>query len=188
MFVFSILPFFLFSFLHMTQSRFPQVRCVASTHVGDLVSASRDCSARVWSGSDGKVNQSSSIQLIGHEKFCISCCAIPPCARFPAGAVASCSQDSSIIIWDNGEPAFTLLGHNEQVPYFLFIKLINKKALMPAIPGQQHLCCSVGRGSRVDQLRQRPLHQGTFVFSARNFVSCILCYSLRYGIYLLERC
>ncbi len=108
----------LFAFFPSSTTIVFQVRCVASTHVGDLVSASRDCSARVWSSADGKVNQSDCMQLIGHEKFCISCCTIPPCARFPAGAVASCSQDSSIIIWDSGEPAFTLLGHNEQVSHF----------------------------------------------------------------------
>jgi WD40 repeat protein len=100
---------------------FLQVRCVASTHIGDLVSASRDCSVRVWPSSNGRVNQSDCMQFIGHEKFCISCCAIPPCARFPAGAVASCSQDSSIIIWDNGEAALTLLGHNEQVSRILLL-------------------------------------------------------------------
>ena len=76
----------------------------------------RDCTARLWTGSEGKVDQSGCLELIGHEKFCVSCCAIPPCARFPAGAVASGSMDSSIVIWDNAEPAITLLGHTEQVP------------------------------------------------------------------------
>jgi WD40 repeat protein len=92
-----------------------QVRCVAATHTGALVSSSRDCNARLWFSVDGKLSQSDSLQLIGHEKSCASCCAIPPCTRFPAGAVATASHDSSIIIWDNCEPALTLLGHTQQV-------------------------------------------------------------------------
>ena len=111
----SWLPCLVFSY-NIRADLLPQVRCVASTHSGGLVSASRDCSARLWTGSEGKVDQSGCLELIGHEKFCVSCCAIPPCARFPAGAVASGSMDSSIVIWDNAEPAITLLGHTEQVP------------------------------------------------------------------------
>jgi WD40 repeat protein len=92
-----------------------QVRSVASTHTGSLVSASRDHSVRLWPSSEDKITESGCASLFGHEKFVNSCCAIPPCTRFPAGAVASGSQDRSVIIWDNNEPAFILQGHTEQV-------------------------------------------------------------------------
>lgn len=93
---------------------------MASTHSGSLVSASRDHSVRLWSSCDDKLTESGCSSLFGHEKFVNTCCAIPPCTRFPAGAVASGSQDRSVIIWDNNEPALTLIGHTEQVRRSIF--------------------------------------------------------------------
>ncbi len=110
-----------------------QVRCVASTHTGGLVSSSRDCTARLWSSSSDKLTEIGNLQLIGHENFCNACCAIPPCARFPAGAVATASHDTSIIIWDNCEPAITLLGHTAQVLWLLLPIDFKFTKLIPAI-------------------------------------------------------
>jgi WD40 repeat protein len=110
-----------------------QVRCVASTHSGGLVSSSRDCSARLWSSSSDKLTEIGNLQLIGHQNFCNACCAIPPCAKYPAGAVATASLDTSIIIWDNCEPTNTLLGHTAQV-LWLFLPIDFKFTnLIPAI-------------------------------------------------------
>jgi WD40 repeat protein len=111
----------------------PQVRCVACTHSGGLVSSSRDCSARLWSSSSDKLTEIGNLQLIGHQNFCNACCAIPPCAKFPAGAVATASHDTSIIIWDNFEPTITLLGHTAQVLWLSLPIDFKFTNLIPAI-------------------------------------------------------
>ena len=61
------------------------------------------------------------------------------------------------------------MGHTEQVPHVLVAPTPGYSPAHAQRAGEQHLYCRFGRRPRVDQLRQRPINQGIFVFPAHAF-------------------
>ena len=89
------------------------VRAVAATYDGALLTGSRDSAVRIWrkSSGDGEEIKYDSTVLLGHTHYVIAV------AASPSGAAASGSNDKHVIEWDvaGGVPARVLEGHTNTV-------------------------------------------------------------------------
>ena len=85
---------------------------------GDIATASRDSSVKIWKEGDGDGIFYDTTTMQGHTNFVNALVEIPPTDTFPQGAIASGSTDSLIMVWDLKDltsPYYTLIGHSNTI-------------------------------------------------------------------------
>ncbi|XP_071552858.1 phospholipase A-2-activating protein isoform X1 [Panulirus ornatus] len=93
------------------------VRAVATTGQGLILTASRDTTAKLWApAADGVAYEEKQI-YVGHSSYVTSVCMIPGDSEHPEGLVATGSRDTTILIYslNGGQPLHTLTGHSDTV-------------------------------------------------------------------------
>ena len=109
------------------------VRAIAHTSDGSIVSTSRDVTCRVWRRTDTSVCEYEERQTLqGHSRYIIAVCALPKefakvCGTFAnSDMIATGSNDNLINLYalDTGEtllnPIFTFKGHTNTVCYLSY--------------------------------------------------------------------
>ncbi|XP_066992739.1 phospholipase A-2-activating protein [Anabrus simplex] len=93
------------------------VRCIAVTQEGYIVSGSRDRSAKIWKPNGINTGYSEIQSLLGHKNFVSCVCVLPPDSRYPSGLIVTGSNDNSIRIFslDSPQPLCVLSGHTNAV-------------------------------------------------------------------------
>lgn len=94
------------------------VRGIAICGGSGIATSSRDRTVRFWSPDPERRHRYvPSKTLAGHSSFVGPVAWVPPCERFPEGAVASGGMDTLVLLWDlrSGEVAETMRGHRLQV-------------------------------------------------------------------------
>ncbi|XP_039294498.1 phospholipase A-2-activating protein [Nilaparvata lugens] len=93
------------------------VRALAVTSDGRIISASRDKTAKVWKPNLHNAGFCEEQTLKGHSKFVSSVCVLPASEILPGGLILTGSNDNTICAYRNGdtEPAFRLTGHTNAV-------------------------------------------------------------------------
>ncbi|RZF37593.1 hypothetical protein LSTR_LSTR003158 [Laodelphax striatellus] len=93
------------------------VRALAVTSDGRIVSASRDKTAKVWKPNLHNAGFCEDQTLKGHSKFVSSVCVLPASEILPGGLILTGSNDNTICAYRTGdtEPAFVLTGHTNAV-------------------------------------------------------------------------
>lgn len=88
------------------------VRSVAASPAGDVVTASRDASIRVWRRETDGARYEQTRTLVGHSHYVGAVTTMGP-----DGQVVSGSNDKHVIVWDGegGSPSHILEGHSEVV-------------------------------------------------------------------------
>ncbi|XP_077290521.1 phospholipase A2 activator protein [Arctopsyche grandis] len=92
------------------------VRGVAATLDGCIVSASRDNTAKLWHPT-GVRDFSNVVTYKGHNNFVSSVCVLPPCESHPEGLILTASNDKTILGYniDDPIPVLVLKGHENTV-------------------------------------------------------------------------
>lgn len=93
------------------------VRAVATTAEGHVLTASRDITARLWSPLPDSVGYEEKQVYSGHSGYVTSICAIPGDSANPGGLVVTGSRDTTILVFpiSGGKPLHTLTGHSDSV-------------------------------------------------------------------------
>ncbi|CAH0395801.1 unnamed protein product [Bemisia tabaci] len=93
------------------------VRALAATHNGCIVSASRDKTAKIWKPNELNAVYSDVQTLHGHRNFVSSICALPPSDGFPDGLIVTGSNDKIINVYtpECSDPILKLEGHTNTV-------------------------------------------------------------------------
>lgn len=93
------------------------VRAVATSQEGLVVTASRDATARLWApAATGNLYEAEQVYS-GHTSYVTSACLLPGDASHPEGYVATGSRDTNILIFPlrSQEAVHTLSGHSDTV-------------------------------------------------------------------------
>ncbi|XP_051162617.1 phospholipase A-2-activating protein [Leptopilina boulardi] len=93
------------------------VRSLTVTKDGNILSASRDKTARIWKPSgDGKTYVEAAV-LKGHNNFVSSVCILESTEKYTSGVIITGSNDSNICLYTPGEnePFFTFKAHQNTV-------------------------------------------------------------------------
>ncbi|KAK7082303.1 hypothetical protein SK128_004896 [Halocaridina rubra] len=93
------------------------VRAVATTNDGRVLTASRDAAAKLWSPLSDRVAYEEKQTYTGHSGYVTSICAIPGNSENPDGFVVTGSRDTTILVFPlgGGSPVHTLTGHSDTV-------------------------------------------------------------------------
>lgn len=93
------------------------VRAVAGTPEGHILTASRDNTARLWAPMENGINYEQKQVYTGHSGYVTSVCVVPGNANHPEGLVVTGSRDSTILAYSvsGGQPVYTLAGHSDTV-------------------------------------------------------------------------
>ncbi|KAK8736396.1 hypothetical protein OTU49_004977 [Cherax quadricarinatus] len=93
------------------------VRAVATTQEGLIVTASRDNTAKLWAPVDNGTEYAEKQVYSGHSSYVTSVCIVPGNCDHPEGLVATGSRDTTILIFslNGGQPLHTLTGHSDTV-------------------------------------------------------------------------
>lgn len=93
------------------------VRSLTVTKEGNIVSASRDKTARLWKPSgDGKTYTEAAV-LKGHNNFVSSVCVLETTEKYASGVIITGSNDSNLCFYTPGEnePFFTFKAHQNTI-------------------------------------------------------------------------
>ncbi|PSN46406.1 Phospholipase A-2-activating protein [Blattella germanica] len=90
------------------------VRSIAVTQDGYIVSGSRDKCAKVWKPNGVNAGFSEAQTFVGHSNFVSSVCVLPPHDGHPSGLIVTGSNDNIIRAFalDSPTPLLVLKGHN----------------------------------------------------------------------------
>ncbi|XP_075234565.1 phospholipase A2 activator protein isoform X2 [Lycorma delicatula] len=93
------------------------VRALAVTADGNIVSTSRDKTAKIWKPNGFNSGFTEVQTLKGHSNFVSSVCVLPTTEAYPGGIIITGSNDSNICAFsqDNPLPLFTFKGHTSTV-------------------------------------------------------------------------
>ncbi|KAL7641525.1 UNVERIFIED_CONTAM: hypothetical protein RMT77_007396 [Armadillidium vulgare] len=94
------------------------VRAIAVASNGDIVTASRDETAKLWQESpSNRIIYEEKITYKGHTGYVTSVCLIPSTEESPEGFTVTGSKDSTILVFirTSSQPTHTLTGHTDTV-------------------------------------------------------------------------
>lgn len=93
------------------------VRSVAVTREGYIVTGSRDKSAKVWKHNGMNTGYCEAQTLTGHSNFVVCVCVLPPYDGQPLGLILTGSNDHCICAFapDSSKPLYVLKGHTNAV-------------------------------------------------------------------------
>jgi len=93
------------------------VRSVAVTHEGGIVSGSRDKCAKIWKPNGVNTGYCEAQTLFGHSNFVVCVCVLPPYDGQPLGLILTGSNDRCICAFtpNSSKPLFVLKGHTNTV-------------------------------------------------------------------------
>ncbi|GLG99497.1 Lissencephaly-1 homolog [Gryllus bimaculatus] len=89
------------------------VRSIAVSQEGYIVSGSRDKTAKIWKPNGINAGYTEVQTLLGHTNFVSCVCVLPPDSQFPKGLILTGSNDSNIRMFavDSPQPIAVLKGH-----------------------------------------------------------------------------
>ncbi|KAK7867192.1 hypothetical protein R5R35_008386 [Gryllus longicercus] len=93
------------------------VRSIAVSQEGYIVSGSRDKTAKIWKPNGINAGYTEVQTLLGHTNFVSCVCVLPPDSQFPKGLILTGSNDSNIRMFavDSPQPIAVLKGHKNVV-------------------------------------------------------------------------